>query len=137
MTRPATALKCRCGIVVFAMSGTDCSASLADSEPISISCLGEKTLMLWPAPRSKSTPKTKCIIGGYCMEFCDGGEIIACSRALKGMLPNAAGEETPLLGKEGWTRHKEKCREATFEGADGVVRSTTDNSWLEPTTPSA
>ena len=30
-----------------------------------------------------------------------------------------------------------KCREATSAGADGVVRSTTDNRWLEPTTPAA
>ena len=30
--------------------------------------------------------------------------------------------ETPLLIQEGWTRHQERCREATFDGADGVVR---------------
>src|SRR5437016_9962360 len=42
----------------------------------------------------------------------------------------------PLLGQGGvdapskkWTR--------SFEGAAGVVCSTTDNRWLEPTTPSA
>ena len=29
---------------------------------------------------------------------------------------------TPLLIQEGWTPHQEKCREATFDGADGVVR---------------
>ena len=29
---------------------------------------------------------------------------------------------TPLLKEEGWTRHQERCREATFDGADGVVR---------------
>ena len=29
---------------------------------------------------------------------------------------------TPLLIQEGWTRHQERCREATFDGADGVVR---------------
>ena len=28
---------------------------------------------------------------------------------------------TPLLKEEGWTRHQERCREATFAGADGVV----------------
>jgi len=28
---------------------------------------------------------------------------------------------TPLLKEEGWTRHQERCREATFDGADGVV----------------
>lgn len=43
----------------------------------------------------------------------------------------------PSLVKEGWPRHQERCREATFNGADGVVRSTTDNRWLERTTPSA
>src|SRR5215813_12154414 len=45
--------------------------------------------------------------------------------------------EVPSLVKEGWTRHQEKCREATFDGADGVVRSTPDNRWLQRTTPSA
>ena len=29
--------------------------------------------------------------------------------------------ETPLLMQEGWTRHHEKSREATVDGADGVV----------------
>ena len=29
---------------------------------------------------------------------------------------------TPLLKEEGWTRHQERYREATFDGADGVVR---------------
>jgi hypothetical protein len=29
---------------------------------------------------------------------------------------------TPLLREERWTRHQERCREATFDGADGVVR---------------
>ena len=29
---------------------------------------------------------------------------------------------THLLIQEGWTRHQERCREATFNGADGVVR---------------
>ena len=29
---------------------------------------------------------------------------------------------TPLLKEEGWTRHKKRYREATFDGADGVVR---------------
>jgi hypothetical protein len=28
---------------------------------------------------------------------------------------------TPLLKEEGWTRQQERCREATFNGADGVV----------------
>ena len=30
--------------------------------------------------------------------------------------------DIPLLEKEGWTRHQTRYREATFEGADGVVR---------------
>src|SRR5262245_53619386 len=30
--------------------------------------------------------------------------------------------ETPLLSKEGWLRPSRKFREATFAGADGVVR---------------
>jgi hypothetical protein len=32
-------------------------------------------------------------------------------------------QATPLLVQEGWTRHPERCREATFDGADGVVSS--------------
>jgi len=28
---------------------------------------------------------------------------------------------SPLLNEEGWTRHQEKFREASFDGADGVV----------------
>jgi len=57
----------------------------------------------------------------------------------------------PSLDKEGWTRPQEKYRAASSLGADGrakpaspigrghqeVVGSTTDNRWLEPTTPSA
>ncbi len=31
------------------------------------------------------------------------------------------GNQTPILGQEGWTRHQEKYREASFDGADGVV----------------
>ena len=27
----------------------------------------------------------------------------------------------PRLSKAGWTRQQEKCREASFDGADGVV----------------
>ena len=41
------------------------------------------------------------------------------------------GNETvPSLVKEGWTRHQKKWREASFDGADGVVRSATDNRSL-------
>jgi hypothetical protein len=35
-------------------------------------------------------------------------------------------DELPSLEKEGWTRQEEEFREATANGADGVVRSTTD-----------
>ena len=42
---------------------------------------------------------------------------------------------TPFLAKEGWPRHQEKWPEGTLFGADGVVRPTSDNRWLEPTTP--
>src|SRR5262249_36530500 len=51
----------------------------------------------------------------------------------------------PSFAKEGWTRPKEKCREAPLKGADGVVVSSCrlsrsdgfDKRWLETTTPSA
>ena len=36
-------------------------------------------------------------------------------------LTNFFGQDTPLLTEEGWTRHQEKYREASFDGADGVV----------------
>src|SRR5438876_1016632 len=42
----------------------------------------------------------------------------------------------PLLGQGGVDAPSEKWS-PSFEGAAGVVRSTTDNRWLEPTTPSA
>src|SRR6516165_7486663 len=48
--------------------------------------------------------------------------------------------QTPLLKEEGWTRHQERCREATFDGADGVVRpakSSGLHTFAELTTPSA
>ena len=43
---------------------------------------------------------------------------------------HCSGRRVPSLVNEGWTPHQEKYREATFEVADGVVRSTTDNRWL-------
>ena len=43
----------------------------------------------------------------------------------------------PLLGKGGVDATSIKCREASFEGADGVVRSRNRLSDLERTTPSA
>src|SRR5437870_2612434 len=42
----------------------------------------------------------------------------------------------PLLGQGGVDAPSRKWS-PSFEGAAGVVRSTTDNRWLEPTTPSA
>jgi hypothetical protein len=44
--------------------------------------------------------------------------------------------KAPLLGKGGVAAPSRKWS-PSFEGAAGVVRSTTDNRWLEPTTPSA
>ena len=42
-------------------------------------------------------------------------------------------------GQEGWTRHQEKYREASFDGADGVVVQDQTENVFEPdhTTPSA
>jgi hypothetical protein len=37
------------------------------------------------------------------------------------------GKTFPLLEKEGRTRHQTKYREATLEGADGVVRPATSS----------
>src|SRR5437667_5280584 len=44
--------------------------------------------------------------------------------------------EVPSLDKEGTAAPSSKWSRS-FEGAAGVVRSTSDNRWLEPTTPSA
>src|SRR5438093_13748567 len=44
--------------------------------------------------------------------------------------------KTPLLGKGGVAAPSSKWSRS-FAGAAGVVRSTSDNRWLEPTTPSA
>ena len=42
----------------------------------------------------------------------------------------------PSLVKEGWPRHQEN-RPVPLKGADGVVRSSSNNNrWLERTTPS-
>jgi glycogen synthase len=40
----------------------------------------------------------------------------------------------PSLEKEGWPRHQENVS-VPSQPADGVVRSTSDNRWLEPITP--
>ena len=42
-------------------------------------------------------------------------------------LPNVWDEELPALVKAGWLRPLRKRREASAAGADGAVRSTTDN----------
>ena len=47
-----------------------------------------------------------------------------------------APNRTPLLGQGGVDAPSRKLSRS-FEGAAGVVGSTTDNRWLEPTTPSA
>src|SRR5439155_10506370 len=52
-------------------------------------------------------------------------------------LTQATGEsKLPSLAKEGWTRHQVNGP-VPLTGADGVVRSTSNNRWLERTTPSA
>src|SRR5438876_63484 len=37
------------------------------------------------------------------------------------MAERHSARATPLLFKEGWTRHQEKHRAASFDGADGLV----------------
>jgi hypothetical protein len=37
------------------------------------------------------------------------------------MVSKLPREATPLLKEEGWTRHQKRYRDATFDGADGVV----------------
>ena len=53
-----------------------------------------------------------------------------CNHGRKGLLPSVARERSPLLGKGGVDATSKKCREATSDGAGGVVRSTTDNWWF-------
>src|SRR3989454_5503906 len=49
---------------------------------------------------------------------------------------NRRGKRSPLLGKGGDAAPSSKWSRS-FGGAAGVVRSTSDNRWLEPTTPFA
>src|SRR6059036_3396255 len=49
---------------------------------------------------------------------------------------NRRERRSPLLGKGGVAAPSSKWSRS-FGGAAGVVRSTSDNRWLEPTTPSA
>ena len=59
------------------------------------------------------------------------------SRFAPDQLTQATGEsKLPSLAKEGWTRHQVNGP-VPLTGADGVVRSTSNNRWLERTTPSA
>src|SRR5438874_10127113 len=53
-----------------------------------------------------------------------------------GVWDNLRERRSPLLGKGGVAAPSSKWSHS-FEGAAGVVRSTSDNRWLEPTTPSA
>ena len=48
----------------------------------------------------------------------------------------AGAANFPSLAKEGWRRHQVNGP-LPLKGAAGVVRSTSDNRWLERTTPSA
>ncbi len=59
------------------------------------------------------------------------------SRFAPDQLTQATGEsKLPSLAKEGWTRHQVNGP-VPLTGADGVVRSTSNNRWLERNTPSA
>src|SRR6266568_6081843 len=53
-----------------------------------------------------------------------------------GVWDNLRERRSPLLGKGGDAAPSSKWSRS-FGGAAGVVRSTSDNRWLEPTTPSA
>src|SRR5215471_3185160 len=55
-------LRYRFGKLAEGIKETDCSASFADSVPISMSCFREKKLMLWPVARSSSTPNAVFIM---------------------------------------------------------------------------
>src|SRR6266567_6413831 len=52
-----------------------------------------------------------------------------------GVWDNLRERRSPLLGKGGDAAPSSKWSRS-FGGAAGVVRSTSDNRWLEPTTPS-
>src|SRR4030095_6334671 len=76
VTRRPIVLRYRLGRLVLGTSDSDCSASFADSEAISVSSLREKKLILWPAARIKDTINPKRIsMSRYCMDFRDGGKI--------------------------------------------------------------
>src|SRR5437867_9404770 len=51
-----------------------------------------------------------------------------------GVWDNRRERRSPLLGKGGEAAPSSKWSRS-FGGAAGVVRSTSDNRWLEPTTP--
>src|SRR2546426_11930783 len=50
--------------------------------------------------------------------------------------PRCQARTRASLAKEGWTRHQVNGP-VPLTGADGVVRSTSNNRWLERNTPSA
>src|SRR6266699_6157135 len=70
--------------------------------------------------------------------FFNGPELTSrISRFAPDQLTQATGEsKLPSLAKEGWTRHQVNGP-VPLTGADRVVRSTSNNWWLERTTPSA
>ncbi len=70
--------------------------------------------------------------------FFNGPELTSrISRFAPDQLTQATGEsKLHSLAKEGWKRHQVNGP-VPLTGADGVVRSTSNNWWLERTTPSA
>src|SRR3989449_1889374 len=70
-------------------------------------------------------------------DVCSSDLVATHSRPLDtGVWDNRRERRSPLLGKGGVAAPSSKWSRS-FGGADGVVRSTSDNRWLEPTTPSA
>ncbi len=71
------------------------------------------------------------------VRFANIDKVATHSRPLDtGVWDNRRERRSPLLGKGGVAAPSSKWSRS-FGGAAGVVRSTTDNRWLEPTTPSA
>src|SRR3989442_8267054 len=79
------------------------------------------------------------ILPGFCPNFCNPRAALPNEWGMNTKRPSAAKPQpnrTPLLGKGGVAAPSSECP-LPLKGADGVVRSTTDKRWLEPTTPSA
>src|SRR5436189_1276852 len=71
------------------------------------------------------------------VRFANIDKVATHSRPLDtGVWDNRRERRSPLLGKGGVAAPSSKWSRS-FGGAAGVVRSTSDNRWLEPTTPSA